>query len=75
MKGPFLKRRPIAFHKPFKVGKPLTDWNDFFEYNVNTNVATRGEGTLLIHPSYFKHQSRGRQKAYLTLFWMAQGIL
>ncbi len=34
--------------------KPLSDLNDLLEYNINTNVAIGGEGTMLIHPSNLK---------------------
>jgi hypothetical protein len=50
-----LKRRPIVYHKPYKgVHKPFVDLNDLLEYNINTNVATKGEGTMLTHPSNFE---------------------
>jgi hypothetical protein len=33
--------------------------NDLLEYNANTNVATRGKGTKLIHLSNFKQFNQG----------------
>jgi hypothetical protein len=34
--------------------KPFNDLNDLLEYNVNSNVAIGGKGTMLIHPSNLK---------------------
>jgi len=34
--------------------KPLADLNDLFEYNANTNMIIKGEGTTLTHPSDLK---------------------
>jgi uncharacterized protein (AIM24 family) len=45
-----VKGRLVAHHKPLKANKNLTFLNDLLEYNANTNVATRGKGTMLIHP-------------------------
>jgi hypothetical protein len=39
--------------------KPVTDLNNLLDYNVNTNVATRREGTMLIHPLNLEQFGQG----------------
>jgi len=53
MRGFLLKkRRLITHHKPSKVSKNFSlTKNDLLEYNVNINVAKKGEGTMLVCPS------------------------
>jgi hypothetical protein len=34
--------------------KPFVDLNNLLEYNINTNVATKEEGTMLSHSSNFE---------------------
>jgi hypothetical protein len=52
------KKTGIAHNKPLKAHKPPVNLNNLFEYNTNTNITTRGERTMFIHPSNLEQFSK-----------------